>query len=310
MSRIRPRLVIALSLFMLTALLATSVVAKSYSEWSPAQSIESLPGSSSMVNTPDLDGCPILAPDGLSLYIASNRSGGAGGIDIWRSQRNSTDVGFGTPVNLGAPVNSSASDFCPTPVRGKGLFFVSNRAGGCGTGADIYFSREHPVHGWADPVHLGCEVNSAADEFSPSYVEENGTGVLYFSSSRTGVHNIYRSVQQADGSFAPPSAVNELNSASDDARPNMRKDGREIVFDSTRPGGLGGPDIWAATRDSVDDPWSPPVNLGNAINSAGPETRASLSWDGETLVFGSVREGGKGSSDIYFSTRDKVTGGN
>jgi hypothetical protein len=309
MSRIRSRLAIALSLLTLSALMATSAVAKHYSDWSPAQSIESLPDSSDQVNTADLDGCPIQSPDGLSLYMASNRAGGVGGIDIWRAQRNSTDEGFGTPINLDAPVNTAANDFCPTPVQGNGLYFVSNRAGGCG-GADIYFSRNHAVHGWSEPVHLGCEVNSSADEFSPAYVEENGIGVLYFSSGRTGVQNIYRSVAQANGSFGTPSAVSELNTAFDDARPNVRKDGREIVFDSTRPGGFGGPDIWAATRDSVDDPWSAPVNLGEAINSASPETRASLSWDGQTLVFGSARPGGKGSSDIYFSTRDKVSGGN
>jgi len=170
-------------------------------------------------------------------------------------------------------------------------------------GADIYFARLNPAHGWGTPAHLGCEVNSAAGEASPSYVEEAGQGVLYFSSNRTGVSKIYRSVKVVDGSFAAPGAVAELNTASEDARPNVRKDGLEIVFDSTRPGGSGGPDIYAATRGSVNDPWSAPVNLGTAINSAAPDTRASLSWDGQTLLFGSGRAGGEGSTDIYVSTR-------
>ncbi len=62
---------------------------------------------------------------------AFSRPGGLGGIDIWVALRPSTETGFGDPVNLGAPVNSTADDFCPAPVRGKGLFFVSQRAGGC-----------------------------------------------------------------------------------------------------------------------------------------------------------------------------------
>ena len=66
------------------------------------------------MNTEFLDGCPIQAPDGLSLYMATNRPGGLGGIGIWVTHRSSTDVGFGTPVNLGAPVNSAADDFCPS----------------------------------------------------------------------------------------------------------------------------------------------------------------------------------------------------
>jgi hypothetical protein len=39
------------------------------------------------------------------------------------------------------------------------------------------------------------------------------------------------------------------------------------------------------------------------------ETRASLSWDGTTLVFGSTRAGGEGATDIYVTTREKFTSG-
>jgi Tol biopolymer transport system component len=289
----------------LLALVASPAAARSFGDWAVAQPLESLPGSGSEVNSAFLDGCPIQAPDGLSFYMASNRPGGLGGIDIWVATRSSTDEGFGDPVNLGAPVNSGADDFCPTPVRGKGLFFVSRRAGGCApNSSDMYFARLNPARGWTAPAHLGCTVNSSGDEMSPAYVEENGSGVLYFSSNRGGSHDIYRSVQQGDGSFAAPIAVDELNTSSfDELRPSVRKDGREIVFDSNRPGGLGAADIYAATRSSVDEPWSAAVNLGTAINSAAAESRASLSWDGRLLVFGSTRPGGEGSSDIYLSTR-------
>jgi hypothetical protein len=283
---------------------AAPAAARSFGEWTAARSLESLPGSSSAVNTSSLDGCPIQSPDGLSLYMASNRPGGLGGIDIWVAHRASTDVGFGAPVNLGAPVNSAADDFCPTPVNGKGLFFVSRRAGGCAANsADIYFTRRNPAQGWTTPRNLGCSMNSTADELSPAYVEEDGIGALYFSSGRAGNQDIYRSAQQADGSFAAPQAVAALNTGVDDSRPNVRKDGLEMVFDSSRPGGLGATDIYAATRASTDQPWSAPVNLGPAINSAAGESRASLSWDGRTLIFGSSRPG-EGSTDIYYSTRD------
>lgn len=296
---------LAIGAVILLALAATPVTAKTFGDWAGSQPLESLPGSSSEVNTAALDGCPIQAPDGLSLYMASTRGGGLGGIDIWIAHRSSTDVGFDTPVNPGAPINSAADDFCPTPVRGNGLFFVSRRAGACATNsADIYFSHQNPAHEWTDPVHLGCTVNSAGDEFSPSYVEENGTNALYFSSNRGGNHDIYRAAEQADGSFASPEAVAELNTSADEFRPNVRKDSREIVFDSNRAGGLGATDIYSASRPSVDETWSTPENLGGAINTAAGESRASLSWDGTTLLFGSTKPGGEGVSDIYYSTRE------
>ncbi len=296
-----PRTIAALFLLVIAA---NPVAAKSYGPWTTAVSLESLPGSSSEVNTAVQDGCPIQSPDGLSLYMASTRPGGQGGIDIWIAHRASTDVGFDAPQNAGDIVNSSADDFCPTPVRGKGLYFVSTRGGGCG-GPDMYFARQSPAHGWSVPVNLGCTVNSAAQEFSPSRLEEDGQEVLYFSSNRAGTHDIYRSVQQPDGSFGAAAAVSELNTSThNEFRPNVRKDGREIVFDSDRPGGLGATDIYSASRSSVADPFSAPANLGPDINSAAGESRASLSWDGKTLLFGTGRPGIEGVSDIYISTRD------
>jgi hypothetical protein len=278
--------------------LSATAAAKDYSAWGTAVSAESLPGASSELNTAFNDGCPIESPDGLNLYTATNRSGGPGGIDIWVAHRASTDAPFGAPAVLPAPINSSADDFCPTPVRGKGLFFVSTRlvAGACG-GADIYFARLNPAKGWTEAVNLGCQVNSAAGEAGPSYVEAGG-GYLYFSSGP----DIYASPQLPDGSFGAAAAVVELNSTGGDFRPNVRKDGLEIVFDSNRDGTLGGQDIYVATRERTSDSWSFPFNAGAAINTTASETRASFSWDATRLYFGRT-PGPEGGTDIFVSTR-------
>jgi hypothetical protein len=82
----------------------------------------------------------------------------------------------------------------------------------------------------------------------------------------------------------------------------VRKDGREVVLSSNRTGTLGAQDIWVATRDEVGDPWSAPVNLGSAVNTAAAESRPSLSWDALTLLFGRT-PGPEGIGDIYVSTR-------
>ena len=282
---------------------------KNFSGWEPAVNAESVPGTSTELNTAFQDGCPIQAPDGLSLFMASTRPGGLGGIDIWVAQRASTDDGWGTPTNVGTPINSTADDFCPTPVNGNGLFFVSTRTGGCG-GPDMYFARRNPHHGWSAPANLGCASaggpNTAGAEFSPSYFEAGGQGFLYFSSGP----DIYVSQRLSDGSFGVGTPVTELNSAAADLRPNVRKDGLEIVFDSDRQGPTGNQDIYSASRSSINDPWSVPVNLGSNVNTSAVESRASLSWDGETMYFGSSRPGIEGVSDIFVTTRDKVTGRN
>jgi Tol biopolymer transport system component len=85
----------------------------------------------------------------------------------------------------------------------------------------------------------------------------------------------------------------------------VSRDGREIVFDSDRPGGQGASDIWTATRGSTSASWNAPVSIPQ-VNSPAGESRASISWDGTMLVFGSSREGGEGGSDIYVSTRERA----
>ena len=73
-------------------------------------------------------GCPIESANGRFLYMASNRDGVLGDLDIWRAERKSPRKPYGPAENLGAPINSAASDFCPTPLPGGILFFVSSRA--------------------------------------------------------------------------------------------------------------------------------------------------------------------------------------
>jgi len=299
-----------------------------YTAWSAPISVELIPGTHSNFNTVSTEGCPFGSPDGRTFFMASNRPGGLGGLDIWVSTRNAAG-GWDEPVNVGAPVNSSADDFCPTMTRDGHLFyFVSRRAGGCGLG-DIYVTRLRDGHGFDEPELLPCDdtapydaVNSPFDEFSPFPVEERGTGpALYFSSFRPGGYaseaagaspdsDIYWSISHG-GVFGAVALVDGVNSTADDGQPNVGRDGLELFFYSTRvdASAQGSADLYASTRSTPFGPWGTPVNLGAPVNSAGGESRPSLSWDGTTLYFGSTKAGGEGASDIYVTTRQRLAPG-
>lgn len=301
--RLRRAGALGAALAVITALLAApaGVVARQAGPWGLA-SLEI------GINSPQADGCPIESPKGLDLYFASTRPGAVGGAtdmnDIWRVHRTSIDAPWGTPEHLPFPVNSSAADFCPTPLNGKRLYFVSARGGdgSCGAG-DIYRTREHPVKGWLAPENLGCNAtgdgpNFAGVEFSPSVVETSEGVLLYISS--TGLdgldQDIYVSVVQANGSFGPGTLVTELSTAANDQMPNVSRNGLEIVFSSDRAGGAGAMDVYTASRASTADPWSAPVNLGGNVNTSAAETRPSLSGDGRRLHFGRL-------GDLWLSER-------
>jgi hypothetical protein len=308
-------------------LLASAMAhAMTFTGWSQAVNVETIPGTSVEFNTPSQDGCPAPSRDGLELYMASNRPGSQG-LDIWVSHRESTDDSWGAPEPLAAPINTGYDEFCPTPLRnGHGLLFVSTRPAPCGpqsaANSDIYVAFQHPATGqWKTPVHLGCGINSAAGEASPSLVEyDDGRAELYFSSTRpggfasdpvgslAGDSDIYVSEVLPDGTLADPVPADGLNTDMNDFRPNLRRDGLEIVFDSNRPGGLGGLDIWFATREQATHAWSLPVNAGSNVNSGANETRPFLSWSATSLYFGTNRTGIEGVVDIFVATRAKAHG--
>ena len=302
----------------------TQAPAQQYTAWSAPISVQGIPGTHTDFNTASFEGCPFISPDGKSFYMASNRAGTLGGLDIWVSTRSSVKDGWGEPKNVGAPVNSSADDFCPTMARDGHLFYFVSRRGVCGLG-DIYVTWLNDDGMFDVPELLPCDatapydaVNSPFDEFSPFPVNDFGAGpALYFSSFRPGGHaseapganpdsDVYFSASNGRV-FAVPALVAAVNTDADDGQPNVSSDGLELYFYSTRAiaGASGAADLYVSTRSSPVGPWLPPTNLGTIVNSVAGETRPSLSWDRMSLYFGSTRAGGEGMSDIYVSTRTR-----
>lgn len=266
------------------------------------------------LNTSAGEGCPIESEDGLSIFIASNRTGTAGENDIWAADRATIDSPWGDVRNLGDPINTQWADFCPTPVLGRSLFFVSERPGDgagptpCG-GGDMYLSRQSPAGGWSAPEMLECAPkgpNTAGGERSPSLVQTwHGTYLFYSTNGGGANQDIYVSKLGRQG-FGPGKKIGALSTQSyDDIMPNVRvrEDGAlEMVFSSNRPTwagkqpAFGGQDVYIAYSWWPTHSWSAPQNLGRAVNTDGVEQRATLSHDGKRLYFG--RNG-----DIFVSER-------
>jgi hypothetical protein len=191
------------------------------------------------------------------------------------------------------------------------MIFASARAGGQGM-SDLYVSfRRNPLDdlAWETPQNL-TELNTASDELGPSVFIHPQTGalVLFFNSNRPGGlggYDIYSSTLQANGKFSSPTLVPELNSTANETFPMVRPNGLELILTSNRPGGLGGNDLWVATRATISEPWSAPVNLGAPINTSAGASRGSTYAEGTRLVFHSSRTGSAGQ-DLYEATRTRT----
>lgn len=122
------------------------------------------------INSVNNENFPFYHPNG-TLYFASNRPQGLGGIDIYQSASADIDgqIVWNSAKNLDEPINSSKDDFgfITNLDRTEG-YFSSNRSGGLGED-DIYFFKKQEenndlVEGAFADVNLGNEnTNRSAD---------------------------------------------------------------------------------------------------------------------------------------------------
>ena len=94
------------------------------------------------VNTKCDEVSPFIAPDGRSLFFASNGHEGIGGFDIYLT-RLGIDGVWSAPVNLGPMINTEANELFYYGVNRNVSYFVSDRDGGKG-GLDIYEGSFNP----------------------------------------------------------------------------------------------------------------------------------------------------------------------
>ncbi len=121
--------------------------------------------------------------DGTILYFSSNREGGQGGTDIWKSHR-LPDGNWGDPVNLGDHINTPYDEEAPYITNdGQTLFFSSTGHTGLGE-QDIFFSKLAGDDFWSLPVNLGMPVNSSYRELGFFLSADGKTG--FFASDRVG----------------------------------------------------------------------------------------------------------------------------
>ncbi len=139
----------------------------------------------SPLNTMYKETTPSFSPTGEELFFASSRPGGMGELDIWVSQVTINDDGylkFGTPKNLGLPINTVSDEISPfIHVDNQTLYFSSNGHPGLGN-CDIFYSKRDDKNKWSTPQNIGYPINTHRDEIGFSvnaqgkkaYLSSNG----------------------------------------------------------------------------------------------------------------------------------------
>lgn len=119
---------------------------------------------------------PSLSADGSTLYFSSDREGGVGKADIWKSER-AANGEWEEPTNLGAPINTPDDENAPfIHANGRSLFYASKGLPGMG-GFDLYLSQQKGRE-WSEPQNLGYPINTVSDQVG-LFISADGRKAYY-----------------------------------------------------------------------------------------------------------------------------------
>lgn len=236
-----------------------------------------------------------ISPDGrTALWFSRDRPGGPGGYDIWMARRS----GSGWSTALPVPFNAPGRDFDPAFSRdGAYVYFCSDRPGGLG-GDDIWRVAVTGT-GFAEPEHLGANVNSAASEFAPM-LSPDGKRLL-FSSDRpggAGRHDLMVS-RRKGRRFGPATALpGDINTPADEFDATFLSDSATIVF--ARAGNMQTDrvDLYEAAPDHGR--YDPGLPLPQSVNSADKDSYgAMIDWSVPNRLLWSAQRDGARTMDLY-----------
>ena len=185
-----------------------------------------------------------VSADGLTLWVASDRPGGKGGLDIYVSTRTSRTAAWSTPTPVNE-LNTTSDEFARAPAL-AGLLMPPSFAFTKFKYQTYFTTRADGGSPWSAPTRL-AEIDTANIDTDAFLTEDALT--LYVSSDRiiAGDQDLFFATRTDVGSaFGTAVALAELNSSGfQDRDPWLSPDGHEIYLSSDRSGTL---KIYRATR--------------------------------------------------------------
>ncbi|GCC50276.1 tetratricopeptide repeat protein [Chryseotalea sanaruensis] len=257
-----------------------------------------------IINTKFSEYSPIVSADGNTMIFTSNRSDNEARVragmnfeDIYITTRSGNS--WSTPKKISENINTDKYNEAAASLSpdGKTLFLYSEEGAG-----DIHVSK---LVGdtWSKPVPLNRNINTGMFWETSATLSHDGQK-LYFTSNRDGGYgelDIYVSLLDGKGEWGK--AVNvgpTINTSEDEDSPFIHTDGVTLYFSSNGHRKLGNSDIFFS--ELRGNKWTKPENIGYPINSWEYDGFFSISTDKKKAYYSTVREGGKGETDIYSIT--------
>lgn len=228
------------------------------------------------LNSGSDDSDPELRGDGLELVFHSNRSGGVGGYDLYRSVRASPSASFVAPTLL-STINTTGDELGPS-LSADGLTILYSN------GSDIVFATRATTSASFTATTPLPALSSMDVDTTP---ELSGDGLVAMVTRGTvSTRNIWIYTRAVDGpldlGWSAGTRLAELASSVTDCSPDLDRQGLTVYFHSDRMGTTD--DIFVATRAATTQAFDSPTivdDLSSPIDEGDPTSTA----DQRTIVF-------------------------
>ena len=179
---------------------------------------------------------PAYSPDGNKIFFSSNRpveGKSSTDFDIWVVEK-INGVWQSNAKNLGAPINTPRDEFYPSVTESGNLYFTAEYEGGVGK-EDIFVASLQDGK-YTTPAPLDTAVNSKTYEFN-AFVSPDEKFILFSSYGRkddSGGGDMYISLKNDNGTWAPARVLTIVNSSKLDYCPFVTADQKTLYFTSQR----------------------------------------------------------------------------
>lgn len=208
-------------------------------------------------------------------------------------------------------INTSYDELNPVlSPDGKTMYMtIANRPenmGGKKDPGDIWLSTRTESGAWSTPVHAGSVLNHRGFNGIAGFSADGRRMYLlshYAGAEMPRTQGISVSTATSSGWSQPENIVIPFfQNKSGSLSGYISEDENVFVFAAETYGTKGVEDLYVSLKGS-DGKWKEARNLGSIINTQFQELSPSLSKDGMTLYFSTNGRSGKGSFDVYASTR-------
>jgi hypothetical protein len=251
------------------------------------------------INSSSNEQAAVLTPDELAIFFQSDRSGGAGGVDIYYATRASRTASFSN-ISLSG-VSSPVDEVAPVITSDAlTLYFGSPRPDNTPVEFDVYAAVRQTTQADFMGGSKLTAINSGTED-TPDWINAAAT-TLYFDSLRDGPSHVFQTSIVA-GVPQPATAVSSIDDA-ESGSAVLSQDELTIYWSSSRPDptNQGSYDVFTATRAHITDGFGAPQNVAS-VNSTASDFPAWLSVDACRLYISSNRSGGAGGYDLYVASR-------